>query len=407
MTQTTTRTRLPRRGALALVLSVAGAAAFGVSRMKRARPSPAAELLMRDRPVAVGCSRALDIGLSEKALIRTWEAVRLPSQPSWPQLLHAVRLWGDCPFNPQEPWSRHRVIEVLCDTSQAVEAFGRDNLIEVTAYGLRVRWAGTAQRGRPRRMGDAHPDQTVCMLALQGVSPNVPVLVRGQRFAVADLVRYTAANCSTGHELPWTAVSLALYLPSGTVWTNKFGQSCDLDAICRTLASVPLGTGACQGTHTLYALGVLVCVDDQEPFLSGGARGAALERMEQASRALARTQRRDGGWGVDWTGTRGDHGPGASEPNRLIDRISITGHLLEWLAVVPPSIPVGPDQIGAACGFLAALVPALSLADIENAFSELSHAASALKLWNPNAWRAWTAKRKLAVTAPSVRRPMS
>lgn len=59
MTQTTTRTRLPRRGALALVLSVAGAAAFGVSRMKRARPSPAAELLLRDRPVAVGCFRVL------------------------------------------------------------------------------------------------------------------------------------------------------------------------------------------------------------------------------------------------------------------------------------------------------------------------------------------------------------
>jgi hypothetical protein len=142
-----------------------------------------------------------------------------------------------------------------------------------------------------------------------------------------------------------------MYLPPRRSWQNKFGQLFDFDALAAHLLQGPLGSGSsCGGTHTLYALALLLQADKKHAVLSREKRRAVENYIGEAARRLSGSQSPDGSWNGAWAGS-----PDVAPVYRTqFDEILITGHQLDWMALVPAGLRVPRDQLAQAVRFVMA-----------------------------------------------------
>ncbi|MCR4412316.1 MAG: hypothetical protein NUV77_07805 [Thermoguttaceae bacterium] len=296
---------------------------------------------------------------------------------SWSSRVHALSLWGQRAAPPCAYCEK--AMAVISDTDQAASVYPHERIYRATRFGIRL--VGNA--GGMAEFGDAHPDYTLAVLARLGFDSRHKILVHGTPYTIADMVRASCAEFLPDNELEWTAIAYALYLPPGTHWTNKYGESYDFDGLCDRLCRAPTTNQACYGTHAFQALAILCRVDAKHAILGEVSRRAAHDRILDAIQKLRDTQQSNGCWDLRWYGTD-DWLKG--EPTASPEMV-VTGHMLEFLAWAPDSVPVDGSMIERACRFVVERLLAESDATIFSQYGTFAHCGAALRSWYPEAWR--------------------
>jgi hypothetical protein len=245
-------------------------------------------------------------------------------------------------------------------------------------FGIRVVQQRSADAEGYR--AEAHFGQLLMVLGEADVPSDTQVTTAsGHVGVVNDLYQDAVLRYSPDGELEFIACALAYWHPPQTTWLDQFGDEHNFDELLRRLISRPLGAGSCGGTHVPYAVVAILRVDDQYQIISSAMRQAARTWLITLGQLLEQRWSEAGGWdskwasGVEKTLMWGDD---------ILDRITVTGHHLEWMALAPVDCRPSRIAIKRAAGAL--------LSDIESlpplrrrSFKTLlpaSHAARALAL---------------------------
>ncbi len=110
------------------------------------------------------------------------------------------------------------------------------------------------------------------------------------------------------------------------------------------LLSIPYGKGSCAGCHVPYTVVVILQLDADSNVLSAEVRRSAIEWLKSLSHVLETSQLSLGGWDENWAGGK----PPFVWGDNVMDRITVTGHHLEWMALAPPEVLPSRETISRA-----------------------------------------------------------
>ena len=380
--------------------SPAGSGAFSGEGLPSRRAARGEKILLmiesREDPVHVESIPGLAQCVTDHELFTVVSsALPLWHPPTVPSLLHELRFWGIHSQFSEEMVGKERSGKLMCDTllsnSLAKEnTTGSEDYLIDSPYGIHVVRNGTVDASGYR--GEGHYGQLLAVLAESGVSTSTPVTTSsGYTGTINDLLQDAIMRYSPTLEQEFIAVALALYLPpTAKSWTDQFGDKHSFDDLTEILMTTTYGQGSCGGCHVPYALMTILRVDQEFNILSSSARQQTLRWFADLSGILERSQRAEGGWDSSWAGaTResslyGDPG---------LDRITVTGHHLEWIALAPATVRPRLNTIKSAVRALVQeveVLPDMGGPRLFKALLPCSHAARALCLFrqqNPN--RLW------------------
>jgi hypothetical protein len=319
-------------------------------------------------------------------------------QPDWPvptvsRLMHALRTYdrfhklsakklrsSDSGLTPQ------RMLEILTDDRRFREAMYHhtEPLLRRTPHGIRVLSRPDANQFHATEMA-AHLDVYLSTMAEIGIPLTKAIVAEnGERGTLADVLNDAIARFSIDQEIEFTTVAFGLYLPPRTHWTNRFGQTYSFDDLVLKLDR-RFQESACAGTHVPYAFAMLVQVDAKTPILSTRSRGLIAAQLKRIAAVLEAEQRPDGSWSEDWYAALLDSGASRERrplvfPNELLGRVSVTGHHLEWIGLVPRELRPADAAVRRAVDYLVGAVPQLATAAREsaNAYCPVSHGVQGL-----------------------------
>jgi hypothetical protein len=201
----------------------------------------------------------------------------------------------------------------------------------------------------------------------------------GRAGTIADVLRDATMRFTLDGELEFMATALALWLPPEREWTDRFGARHTFDDLVRKLMSEPYGKGACGGCHRPYALINILRCDEQCSIISARSRNEVLEWLTRLSRLLERSERPAGGWDLSWPGLERTK---TIWNNDVLDRITVVGHHLEWIAFAPSSARPKEGVVRRAVSALTSDIKAVKEMGTRGykTLSPCSHAAHALCL---------------------------
>jgi hypothetical protein len=273
-------------------------------------------------------------------------------------------------------------LDLLLDAPRAQAYFGVGLPFVATTHGARVPlYRDALMSSQPNTQ--AHAGQLLAALAEQGVPLDRAIQFGGNaRGTVADLLTDLLANFTLHGEISWDVVAIAVYIPPSRSWKNKWGEQFTFDHIVKELSSREPAEAACAGIHDEIALTVVLKVDQAVGILSPGARSALHERLANRVSTSAKTQREDGSWGLQWYEEPDVFEARELSPPESEVAILVTGHLLEWLMLLPHELQPDDDSIYSRAGEW--LLAALNLQTqrpewIRERYCPLIHAARALK----------------------------
>jgi len=333
--------------------------------------------------------------------------------PTVPSLLHELRLWGAGSSFSRDMVGQDRngdlIVKTLLSDSLCKKntAPGDGDYLLDSPFGIFVVRNGTVDSSGYR--GEGHYGQLLMVLAESGVPASALVTTSsGKTGTVRDLLHDALMRYSPNLEQEFIATALALYLPPGTTsWRNQYDNQYTFEDLSEVLVRTEHGKGPCGGCHVAYALAVMLRVGDIYPILSPSARDRAHRWLADLSRVLEDSQRSTGGWDLNWPAvTKVDYVYG----DPCLDRITVTGHNLEWIAMAPASVRPGRETIRRAVIALLRDVEALPELGGPRSFKTLlpcSHAARALCLFRGvqayDAWRRFASDGRLEYTPKGYR----
>jgi hypothetical protein len=190
---------------------------------------------------------------------------------------------------------------------------------------------------------EGHYGQLLKLLAETGVPLNTPVTTASGRVGdLADVYQDAVMRFSLREELVFIACALAYWTPPRRTWSDQFGNTYNFDLLMSTLLAQPLGQGSCGGCHLPYAVVTLLRVDEQTPILSPDLRARARSWLLNLNRLLEARCSELGGWDPTWAGGTA---PRLLWGDDLLDRITVTGHHLEWTALAPLELRLSSTTI--------------------------------------------------------------
>jgi hypothetical protein len=268
---------------------------------------------------------------------------------------HLLRLYGLEAFRHPRFASGRDVLNTLTDQTLSKTFFGEPIFFQ-TRSGIRYRDPAIQKIVN----GENHRDICVASFAELSLPLSTPMtMADGAAFSLADLLRDSVENFDIKQsELAWTAVAYALYLPPQRGWTNRYGESFTFDDLANALMQTPLHKASCGGTHLLYALTVLWRADASVACLSESVREALARYLQQQTTVAVRSQAKEGYWTVGWYAIAEEESevqriPLPDTPSR---RLLATGHLLEWLEMLPVEFQPAPDVYRRAASWLCTLL---------------------------------------------------
>jgi hypothetical protein len=187
-------------------------------------------------------------------------------------------------------------------------------------------------------------------------------------------------------EYEWSTIAMAMFLPPARSFYSSEGQEITFDLLADRLMRQHQPQGVCFGNHRLYALVVLLRIDEEHgPILEPATRESIVDYLAKQSALLVGSQHVDGYWDGDWATGQPTSQAEKSSGDKMIDRILATGHALEWWANVPPSLAsrLHPPRstLAAAGQWLVVTIDRLTPEQTDSYFTFLSHAGRALSLW--------------------------
>ena len=323
------------------------------------------------------------IEVTGSELDRVLSRLRATKGMSASELFHAIHLFGGDVLTPPGSLAgdRRRVLDVLLDVPAAAQLFDGAQTLATTRYGVRSPLNDPGLLGTQQGGAQAHRGQLLAVLAAQGVPGDRPIRLGDGTPRVVKAIRDDlAANFSMEGEIAWDAVALAFY-HDGRGWTNKFGHRFTFDQVADELARRNPALESCSGTHALISLTTLVKVDGRKPILSPEARSRAILTLaRQVERARA-SQREDGGWEIDWY-MPGPRRPSEGKASSPEDRLLATGHLVEWLMLLPEPLRPGVEVLEPGARWLKSALAAMpdDPAWVDKNYCPIVHAARSLKL---------------------------
>ncbi len=312
---------------------------------------------------------------------------------------HAMRLWGpDVPFSPRdvpiEPseglTGEGLFLRCLTDqrTYEANSKFTLDRLLVPSPFGVQV-VTSVVDVGWGQEWGSTHIGKYLQVMSDVEAPSDTPLMLAGDRPArLADVVQDEARRYHPTQELEWVTCGLARYLAVPR-WQNRFGQWISFDDLAEILVKRPFGQSACEGTHAPYALATLLNAHTTSPLLSAGRAREVRERLLEYTRFLAGRQQSDGSWTAGWWEDEHDgehHKTGAAEG--VHGKITATGHILEWMVILPTELRPEPAALRRAADFILATIPKLRekiLSDFHD-YLPTSHALHALVMAGGRRW---------------------
>ena len=351
-----------------------------------ASPPADERALPRHEPWPVTAAAREDRVCSDEQLAQVLDRVKPPRDGlTTNHLVHALRLWGpDADFgDPAVPSGRimlsylldDRVFQQLAGSQSPPLWFRGEDGIDVRSYDDSASFQTTSSY---------HADDVLATLAESGVSLDAPLQLRSGEARVADLLKCSLRRFYVDrHEYEWSIIAYARYAHPLTPWRNKFGERIDAEALVKELTDKPAEIGPCDGLHRLEALAVWHRIDEQSPALPPRAKQRMLAYMKQVSHRLVRTQSVEGYWASGWSRSESK----AQNPNSKVaelslhDRLLVTGHHLEWLALAPEEVQPPRETIVRAGQWLTRTLLELDDKQLHDAYGPYSHAARALCLW--------------------------
>ncbi|HUE72087.1 MAG TPA: hypothetical protein VMP01_14470 [Pirellulaceae bacterium] len=200
-------------------------------------------------------------------------------------------------------------------------------------------------------------------------------------YTVADLASDSIQRMSLSRECEWTLIAYCDYLADGRPWKNCRGETFSPTSIAEHLLSLSAAGGACYGCHRPYALARCVGRERETPgFLSSPAKHACESHLRELSRELERNQRPDGAWDRNSlpSGRADKSGASSSDLPQLEQLLTITGHNLEWMAMVPQDLRPRDKAISMAIEYLLGLLQSRRDDCFHFFWPQTSHALRAL-----------------------------
>ncbi len=180
------------------------------------------------------------------------------------------------------------------------------------------------------KMGQGHPDQWLGYLSQAGLSLDDKLVVGGETFKINDLLTQAQWDLYEGMEGTWTLMAFSTFLPLDAKWTAKDGQEWDIARLARMEAGQDLADSACGGTHRMYALAIA-----RNKYLKDGGKLSkdpngsweiVDKKITDVAKAAREFQQPDGSFSTNYFSR-------AARSAEINDRISTTGHVLEFLTV--------------------------------------------------------------------------
>ncbi len=226
------------------------------------------------------------------------------------------------------------------------------------------------------KTGQGHPDQWLGYLSQCGLGLDDTIKVGGETFTVRDLMTQAQWDIYDGMEATWTLMALSAYLPSDVKWTSKDGSEWTIDRLVRMEAAQDLDSSACGGTHRLYALATAL-----DNHLAAGGKlsddpadtwNQTNAKIQNAIAAAREYQQPDGSFSTNYFSR-------AARSAEIGDRISTTGHVLEFLTVALDDEQIQQPWVTRAALHLVDCLEKTQKFDLE--CGSLYHAAHALELY--------------------------
>jgi hypothetical protein len=359
--------------------------------------APAEESLApaRNEPRQVAPLDREDRVCSDEQLAAVLQRVKPPLDPmNTNHIVHALRLWGaEADFgDPAVPSGRmlrdyfldDRMFQRLAGGATPPLFFHGPDGIDVRGYDDRAAFQTTSSY---------HTDDLLATLAEVGTPLDATMHLRDGEARVADLLRAAMRRYYADRmEYEWTILSYARYLHPHPPWRNKYGEKIDVEMMVEELLDKPPEAGPCDGLHRLEALVILYRLDEEPKALSRRARARMLAYMQAVSRRLVQAQSVEGYWTSGWSQdpSKAQDSKSKAGPT-LHDKLLVTGHHLEWLALAPQEAQPPRETIVRAGQWLAQTLLEMDARQLETAYGPYSHAARALCLWKGvepiKAWR--------------------
>ena len=177
---------------------------------------------------------------------------------------------------------------------------------------------------------EGHPTQFMGYMTMANIPLDYEVRAEsGKIITIRDIINDAKMQVREGPEITWTLWALSHYEEPDAQWINAYGEPWSIERLVRLQIEEPPTSGACGGTHGLFALSYA-----RNMYISTGKplRGVWLEADQKIKRYIyeARAlQNADGSFSANHF-----NGPGYSED--FGKRIATSGHQLEWLMVAMP-----------------------------------------------------------------------
>ncbi len=367
------------RWTLPAAVVIAALAAYRLV-MATVAPGGAEPEMPRNEPWTVTSELREPRVCSDEQLAHVLDRVKPPTEGlTTNHLVHALRLWGEqADFRDAAIPSGQVMRDFLLDDQVYRSLAGSKSppLYFRVEEGLDVR--SYDDGASFQQTSSYHADDILATLAETGVPLDATIRLRdGSEATVADLFWGARQRFYLDrHEYEWSIISFVRYGHPLAAWRNKYGQRIDLDGLVQELTDKPPELGPCDGLHRLEALAVLYRIDKQSPALSLRARHRMLSFMKRACDQLAASQSVEGYWASGWS-----RASGPQTSSGLHDKLLVTGHHLEWLALAPEEIQPPRESIVRAGQWLTRSLLELDARQLHDAYGPYSHAARALCLW--------------------------
>ena len=340
---------------------------------------------------------------TDQQLAEVLDRVKPPATPvNTNNMVHALRLWGkDADFGDAKIPSGKDMLGYFLDDAIFQKWAGQETppLFFVGEDGIQPRIFDDGGKFRPT--SSYHPDDLLATLAEIGTPLDTPMHLRGSEAKVADLLDDSMRRFYLDRlEYEWSTISYIRYLYPLKQWRNKYGERMSVDGLVKELMEKAPEAGPCDGLHRLEALVLLYRVDEaaqaagQKSILSKNDRHRMLGYMKRVSELLVAAQSPEGYWTRQWSKgvlpaeVKGD--PNAKTA-AMHDKLLVTGHQLEWLALAPEQVQPPRENIVRAGQWITRTLLEIDQKELSETYGPYSHAARALCLWRSvepmEAWR--------------------
>jgi hypothetical protein len=340
----------------------------------------------REQPLKVSPNPGLEKAVTDQDLL-TVLCAALPwwNPPTVPSAFHELKLWGrNCVFTQQmlgkgrERTGEHLVNILLSDKACKSDTAGSGNTYLLDSpFGIRVVLWGSPDGSDYR--AEAHYGQLLQILGEVGLPSSCPVKSSSARVGtIRDLYQDAIRMYSSVNELEFIACALGYWHPAQDTWEDQFGITHTFDDLMAKLISTPFGEGSCGGAHVPYAVVTLLRVNEQTTILTESSCRKARKYLIRLSHLL-QLNFAGGAWDKFWPSGKPIKFLWGDE---LLDRITITGHHLEWIALAPPEVRPSEQEVRRAVMALREDVESLPALRHQSFKTMLpvSHAARALSL---------------------------